>query len=179
MEDWVLEEALRRDRARSLALGARVKKLESSPAGPAAAGSSYFYRELAESDVAGDKVRLAIATLEFCQRKLKIRTLYIGWYRLCDSRDPGAKYLGPKPAKAFVLLGAEAKICLRADLSLMDLQLAAAHECHHVWMESQPKDRYATLAAADRENCAYAFAWMMWKELRDAREPALDASKNW
>jgi hypothetical protein len=164
--DWVVEEALRRDAARSRGLGLRLKKLESSHAGPAATGSNYFCREIAENYVAGDKVRAAIAMLELCQRKLKIPTLYLTWYTFCSPRDPGARSLGPRPTKAFVELGAVPKIYLRADLSLMDLQLAAAHECHHIWIEAQPKDRYASLHAGDRENCADAFSWIMWDDLR-------------
>lgn len=178
--DPVLQEALRRDAiwANARARGGRVVKTLGSNAGEPSTERRYFCREIAENYVSGDKVRLAIATLDLCQKKLKIKTLYLAWYRLC-ARDPGAKSLGPRPTKAFVELGAEPKIWLRADLSLMDLQLAAAHECHHIWMESQPKGRYASLDSEARENCADAFAWMMWKELRDAHELRPEASKNW
>ena len=179
MNKWVQEEALRRDAARSRGPGLRVKKLEIDHAGPAAAGSSYFCREIAENYVAGDKVRAAIAMLKLAQRKLKIPTLYLTWYTFCSSGDSGARSLGPRPTKAFVELAAVPKIWLRADLSLMDLQLAAAHEAHHIWMESQPSGKFASLDAADRENCADAFAWMMWSDLRDAHEPPPEASKNW
>jgi 3-methyl-2-oxobutanoate hydroxymethyltransferase len=116
---------------------------------------------------------------EAITRKLKIPTLLLTWYSFCSSRDPGARSLGTRRTKAFVELGAESKIWLRADLSLMDLQLAAAHECHHVWMESQPVGKFASLGAEDRENCADAFAWMMWKELRDRDRERPEANRNW
>jgi len=167
MNKIVLEEALRRDATRTRGLGLRVKTLGSSPAGPSTQESGYYYRFLAESDVAGDKVRAAISILELCQRKLKIKTIHLGWFGPCDSRGPGVTFLGQKRMRGFVELGAEPTIWLRADLGPMDLQLAAAHEAHHIWIEAQPKDRYASLDAGDRENCADAFSWIMWKDLRD------------
>jgi len=179
MNKWVIEEALRRDAARSRHSGPVVKRLDCPGAGEPSTERRYFCREIAEGYVAGDKVRAAIAMLELCQRKLKILTLCLTWYSFCSSRDLGARPLGSRPTKAFVELGAQSKIWLRADLSPMDLQLAAGHEAWHAWFHVQPKGRYASLDAGDQENVADAFAWMMWKELRDAREPRPEASKNW
>ncbi|MGA2533823.1 MAG: hypothetical protein ABSG19_12410 [Candidatus Aminicenantales bacterium] len=179
MNKAVLDEALARDAVWSRRRGLTVKKLEGGPAA-SAAGKKFFYREISESGVGGDKVRAAIRMADDCQRRLKIPTIFLGWFYFCDRSDPGAKFMGTNPTKAFVEIGGTPKILLRADLSPADLQLAAAHECHHIWMESQPKDRYASLDAADRENSANAFAFMMWKEVRDADRPSeLDSSKNW
>ncbi|GEM_PF-2899662 len=138
--------------------------------GTTPSGPVYYYKWLEESDVAGDKVRAVLSMLEFCQRKLKIETLLLAWYRLCDPRDRGAMILGPRATKAFVELQANSKVCLCADLSPFDLQLAAGHECHHIWLEAQPPERFAILDAEARERSATAFAWMMWQELRERRE---------
>lgn len=175
----VLEEALRRDAVWSRSRGVRTVRKSEGATGEPSTERHYFCREIAEGYVAGDKVRATIAMLDLCQRKLKIPTLYVTWYAFCSSGDSGARSLGVRPTKAFVELAAVPKIWLRADLSLMDLQLAAAHEAHHIWMESQPTGKFASLDTADRENCADAFAWMMWSDLRDRREPKPEESINW
>jgi len=148
-----------------------IMNLVAQPQGPGAAGEVYFYKWVGESEVAGDKVRAALLMVEFCQRKLKIQALDLTWFRYCDPREPGALIGGPRVKKAFVMLGAGSPaVHLRADLSTFDIQFAAAHECHHVWMELQPAGHHASLNAEDREHCADAFAFLMTKELRDALE---------
>lgn len=144
-----------------------LMNFEGRRSGPAPLGEVYFYKWVEESEVFGDRVRAALSMIDLCQRKLKIPAVNLAWYQLCDPRDLGAMVLGPRPTKAFVELAAESKICLRADMTPVDTQLAAAHELHHHWLENQPADRFASLDADDRENSANAFAFMMWQELRD------------
>ncbi len=167
--DIVMKEALRRDRIlQGRGFGrVTVRTLAQRAATAPATKTGYFYRMATVAELDEKKELLAVRMLERCQRKLKIPKLQLAWYRLCGAGERGSAYLGPSPITAFVILSAVPKIWIRADLSIADAQLAAAHEAHHIWMESQPPSRYASLGQADRENCATAFALIMWQEARD------------
>lgn len=144
-------------------------------------GPVYYYELVDEQAIDRSAIAAANEMLYHCMRKLKIQHLDLAWFRVAGAGTPGAKILGPRRNKAFVLIGGgrDPVVHLRTDLSKFDLQFDAAHECHHHWMESQPKGRYATLDAADRENCADAFAFLMWDELRSRRQDPPEASRNW
>lgn len=167
--DPVLKEALRRDAILNGRGPGRVvaRTLAQRAADAPAARTGYFYRVATTAELDEKKELLAVRMLERCQRKLKIPKLVLAWYRLCSSGERGAAYLGPKPTTAFVELSAVPRIWIRADLSIAEVQIAAAHEAHHVWLEGQPPSRYASLNAEDRENCANAFAFIQWQEARD------------
>ncbi|MCJ7611939.1 MAG: hypothetical protein MUP19_06725, partial [Candidatus Aminicenantes bacterium] len=144
-------------------------------------GPVYYYELVDERQVDRAKVAAVNETLSLCMRKLKIQSIDLAWFRVVDAGTPGAKILGPRRNKAFVLIGGDRDpmVHLRTDLSKFDLQLAAAHECHHLFLENAPKDRYASLDAEDRENCADAFAFLMWDDLRSRRQDRPEASRNW
>jgi len=128
-------------------------------------GPVYYYKLVDEREVDGLKVTAANEMLYYCMKKLKIQSLDLAWFRLVDAGTPGAKILGPRRNKAFVLVGGgDPMVHLRTDLSTFDLGFAAAHECHHVWLERQawPEAHKSEI----RESAADAFAWIAWNDLR-------------
>jgi len=135
-------------------------------------GRTFFCRELPEARVPAFLVKAAVDALRYCGRQLRLKdTIELVWFRLADPGEAGGKILGPRPVKAFVLLGGEPKVYLRTDLSLAQLEFCAAHELHHVWFERQPGHANPEREAL-RENAADAFAFLMTMDLRKKREEA-------
>lgn len=134
-------------------------------------GPVYYYKLIDEGTLDKAKIAAANQMLYYCMEKLKIQSLDLAWFEICAAGTPGAKILGPRRLKGFVIIrgGQDPLVHLRANLSKFDIQFAAAHECHHQFLEAAPAGRFASLNTEDRENCADAFAWIMWNDLRDGK----------
>ena len=167
--DPVLKEALRRDAVMTAMRAVpRIKCLGGQVQGSAAAAKPYYYKAVDEGYVAWRRVVAADAMIRFCMRRFKIPTVLLSWYMLCDPTDPGARLLGTRPTRAFVKFSPAPEIWLRADQKKFELMLAAAHECHHVWMEGQvARAKFTTLNVDERENAASAFAMIAFKEFQE------------
>ena len=136
-------------------------------------GPVFYYRLIDERQV--DKIRVGAANqaLYYCMRGLNIPHIDLAWFEIVDAGTPGAKILGPRRLKGFVLVGEgrDSMVHLRRDLDPFDVRFAAAHELHHVWLERQawPEKHKSEI----RESSADAFAWIAWTELRGkGEEPA-------
>jgi len=133
-------------------------------------GRVFYCREVPESDVAGEKVSAAVEALRYCGRQLKLKgTIEICWFALADPTEVGARILGPKPTKAFIVLGDVPKVYLRVDLFPAELEFCAAHELHHAWFEKQPGHDNAEKETL-REPAADAYAFIAMQSLRKKRE---------
>ena len=155
------------------------KALTSYEAKLAPEGSVYYYRLVDEREVDKAKVAAANEMLCYSMTKLKIQHLDLAWFRVVDAGTPGAKILGPRRTKAFVLIGGgrDPMVHLRGDLSMFDLRFAGAHEAHHIFLAGQtwPEAHKDEI----REGAADAWAWIALAALRDACEPGEWARKNW
>jgi len=142
-------------------------------------GRTFFCRELPEARVPAFMVKAAVDALRYCARQLRLRdVIELVWFRLADPGEPGAKILGPRPTKAFVLLGGEPRVYLRADLSIAEIEFAAAHEAHHLYFRAQGWEGNSEKEVL-RENAADAFAFLMSVDLRKRREAEGTATGNW
>ncbi len=137
----------------------------------------YYYKNLEERELMGDRVRAAVEMLEHAMRRMKIPKVDLAWFKVCHPREPGARVLGPL-TKAWVEFTRPPTIHIRADMSPAEVQLSAGHECHHVWLQSQPPSKFASLGADDREAAADACAFIMYDELRRRRGRTLAATSD-
>ena len=148
---------------------------EALDAGPGEDGKAVYCRLVDESKVDPAKVRAAEEALFFSMKKLRLKFLHLGWYALADPKAPGARVLGPRPVKAFVMTGDEPTIYLRSDQTPAEIQFAAAHEAHHIWLE-----RHSGYSEARKrelfEDAANAFAWIALKDLKDGKGKAEESA---
>jgi len=142
-------------------------------------GPVYYYKLVDEREVDKARVKEANETLICCMRQLQIQRLDVAWFEVCDAGAPGAKVLGPKRGKAFVLVGGgrDPMVHLRSDLNLFDVRFAAAHELHHTWLERQAWPEAHKIAI--RESAADAYAWITWYHLAGHHADADQISANW
>jgi hypothetical protein len=133
-------------------------------------GKIYYCRELTEpGSVAKEKIDAAVDMVKYAGWKMRLKgPVELRWFRLAEPDEPGAKILGPKPTRAFVLTGGEPQVWIRGGLSVGEVQFVTAHELHHVWFERQGWGDNPEKEAI-REGAADAFAFIVTHEVRSGQ----------